>query len=195
MVNFRIEITKDRVSVSDAEGGWPPDPGATIVFLVLSALTICVVATWLTTREVWLSPSNWPLLLGIILFAGTLIWAALRSLFPSGQSLTCDRSTLTIGRIPSASLRGRWRYESFPIAVVRDLQFAPVAFRGRTLVQGIRFKVDNSTKKILAGLKSPEAAQILGALVSLGVNIVHDPAMPMMVDMTLSRRRHLGGVL
>jgi hypothetical protein len=79
--------------------------------------------------------------------------------------------------------------------VVRDLQFAPVAFRGRTLVQGIRFKVDNSTKKILAGLESPEAAQILGALVSLGVNIVHDPAMPMMVDMTLSRRRHLGGVL
>jgi hypothetical protein len=195
MVDFKIEITKDRVSVSDAVGGWPPDVGTTIVFFVLSALTVCIVATWLTTGDVWLSPSNWPLLFGIILFAGMLLWGALRSLFPSGQSLTCDRSTLTIGRIPRSSLRGLWRHESFPISAVKDLQFASVAFSGRTPVLGLRFKVEGKTKKTLAGLESPEAAKILDALAGLGVNSVRDPAMPMMVDMTLSRRKHFGGLL
>ena len=60
---------------------------------------------------------------------------------------------------------------------------------------GLRFKVDGITKKTLAGLESPEAAQILDALSSLGVNVVRDPAMPMMVDMALSRRKHFGGLL
>jgi hypothetical protein len=195
MVDFKIEITKDRVSVSHVDGGWPPDIGTTIVFVALCGLIAYLVATCLTPLEVWLNPSNWPLLLVISLFVGTLLWAALRSLLPSGQSLTCDRDTLTIARIPDASLRGQWKHESFRITEVKDLQFASVAFGGQRPVLGLRFKVDGQTKKILAGLESPEAAQILDALASLGVNILRDPAMPMMVDMALSRRRHLGGLL
>ena len=195
MVNFKIEITKDRVSVSHVDGGWPPDVGTTIVFLVLSALTICIVTTWLTTRDVWLSPSNLPLLFAMILFAGTALWAALRSIFPSGESLTCDGSKLTIGRIPGASLRGHWNYESFPISAVKEVQFASVAFGGRTPVLGLRFKVDGVKRNTLAGLESPEAAQILDALASLGVYVVRDPAMSMMVEMELSRRKHCGGLL
>jgi hypothetical protein len=195
MVNFKIEISQDRVSVSHIDGGWPPDVGMTIVFFALSAVTVCAVATWLTTRDVWLTPSNLPLLVAMILFAVTLLWAALRSLFPTGQSLTCDRATLTIGRVPGASLRGRWRYESFPVTTVKELKFASVAFGGRTPVLGLRFKVDGETKKTLAGLECPEAAQILNALASYGVNIVRDPTMPMMVDMALSRRKHFGGLL
>lgn len=195
MVDFRIEITQDRVSVSHIDGGWPPDAGTTIVFFTLSAVTVCAVATWLTTRDLWLTPSNLPLLVAMILFAVTLLWAALRRLFPTGQSLTCDRTTLTIGRIPEASLHSSWNYESFPINTIKDLQFASVAFGGRTPALGLRFKVDGETKKVLAGLESPEAAQILDALAALGVNIVRDPAMPMMVDMALSRRRYFGGLL
>jgi hypothetical protein len=195
MVDFKIEITKDRVSVSTSSGGWPPDAGTAIVFLLLVCTTGYVVATWLTPLDVWFRPSNWPLLLGTILFAGTLLWAALRSLFPSGQSLTCDHSTLTIGRIPNSSLRGQWRYESFPVSAVKGMQFTSVAFGGRTPVLGLRFKVDGTTKEALAGLESPEAAKILDAVAGLGVNIVRDPAMPMMVDMTLSHRKHFGGLL
>ncbi len=195
MVNFKIEITKERFSVSNAEGGWPPDFGTTIVFFLLSGLAAYVVARCVTALDLWLYPSNWPLLFAIVLFAGTLLWAALRNLFPSGQSITCDRSTLTIGRIPHSSLRGQWRYESFPVGTVKELQFASVAFGGQRPVLGLRFKVDGITKKTLAGLESPEAAQILDALSSLGVNVVRDPAMPMMVDMALSRRRHFGGLL
>jgi len=193
MVNFKIEITKDQISISHTEGGWPPDTGTAIVFVALCGLIVYIVATCLSPLDVWLSPSNWPLLLLISLFVGTLLWAALRSLFPSGASLTCDRSTLTIGRIPDASLHGQWRYESFPISAVKDLQFTAVAFGGQKPVMGLRFKVDGQTKKTLPGLESPEAAQILDALASLGVRIVHDPAMPMMVDMALSRRTHFGG--
>jgi hypothetical protein len=195
MVDFKIEITQDRVSVSHVDGGWPPDVGTMIVFFALSAVTVCAVATWLTTGDVWLAPSNLPLLVAMILFAVILLWAAFRSLFPSGQLLTCDRSTITVGRIPRNSLRGQWRYESFPASAVKELQFATVAFGGRTPTLGLRFKVGGTTKKTLAGLDSPEAAKILDALASLGVNIVRDPAMPMMVDMALSRRRHFGGLL
>ena len=195
MVDFRIEITKDRISVSHTDGRWPPDIGTTIVFVALSGLIVYLVTTCLTPLEVWFYPSNWPLLIFISLFVATLLWAALRSLFPSGQSLTCDRTTLTIGRIPDASLRGQWKYESFPISAVKELQFASVAFGGQRPVLGLRFKVDGVTKKILAGLESPEAAQILDALATFGVSVVRDPAMPMMVDMALSRRKHLGGLL
>ena len=105
MVNFKIEITKERVSVSNAEGGWPPDFGTTIVFLLLSGLAAYVVARCVTALDLWLYPSNWPLLFAIVRFAATLLWAALRNLFPSGQSLICDRDTLTIGRIPRSSFR------------------------------------------------------------------------------------------
>ena len=91
MVNFKIEITKERVSVSNAEGGWPPDFGTTIVFFLLSGLAAYVVARCVTALDLWLYPSNWPLLFAIVLFAGTLLWAALRNLFPSGQSIICDR--------------------------------------------------------------------------------------------------------
>ena len=170
--------------------------GISIVFFLLSGLAAYVVARSVTALDPWLYPSNWPLLFAIVvLFAGTLLWAALRNLFPSGQSITCDRSTLTIGRIPHSSLRGQWRYESFPVSTVKELQFASVAFGGQRPVLGLRFKVDGITKKTLAGLESPEAAQILDALSSLGVNVVRDPAMPMMVDMALSRRKHLAGLL
>ena len=195
MVNFEIEISKDRISVSHADGGWPPDVGTTIVFLILSALTVCIVTAWVTTGDAKLSPSNLLLLLVMILFAGTALWTAWRSLFPSGESLACDRDELTIGRIPSASLRGQWTYETFPLTAVKELQFATVSFGGRTPVLGLRFKVEGTTKSILGGLESPEAARILDALVSLGVNVVRDPAMPMMVQMALSRRKQFGGVV
>jgi hypothetical protein len=194
MVDFKIEITKDRVSVSHADGGWPPDAGTAIVFGVLSVVTVCAVAACLTTYEVQLSPSNWPLA-AIILFAGTLLWTAFRNLFPAGESMTCDRSALTIGRIPGTSLRGRMSYEIIPISTIKEVQFDSVAIGGRTPVMGLRFKVAGETKKTLAGLESPEAARILDALASLGVNVARDPAMPMMVDMALSRRKHFGGVL
>lgn len=195
MVDFKIEITSDRVIVSHTQGGWPPDLGTTTVFTVLSGLAVYATTKVFSAQDVWLYPSNLPLLLVMTLFAGSLLWAALRSLFPSGQSLTCDRNTLTIGRIPQNSLRGQWRYESFPLSEVKDLKFASVAFGGRTPVLGVRFKVNGETRRSLAGLESPEAATILNGLAALGANVVRDPAMPMMVETALSRRKHFGGAL
>ena len=195
MVNFKIEITADRVSVTHTEGGWPPDLGTTIVFVALSGLIVYIIATYLTPLTVWLSPSNWPLLLVMSVFVGTSLWSALRSLFPTGQSLSCDGSTLTIARIPDGSLRGQWKSERFPVGAVKELQFASVRFGGRTPVMGLRFKVNGETKKALAGLECPEAAKILNALASFGASTINDPGLPMMVEMALSRRKHFGGLL
>jgi hypothetical protein len=54
---------------------------------------------------------------------------------------------------------------------------------------GLIFQVGGKKKKILFGLEAPEAAQVLQGLSKLGVDTVHDPAMPMMIDMVLSRRK------
>ncbi len=194
MVNFKIEITTDRVGVSKADRGWPPDKSTMITFTFLGGLAVYVITKDLVPLDVWSYSSNWPLLLAITFFAGSLLWGALRSLFPSGESLTCDRSTLTIGRIPNTSLRGRWNSRRSQSMRSKRLQFAQVRYSRYGGVTGLRFKADGKTKKILAGLESPEAAKILDALVSFGVNVVRDPAMPMMVDMALSRRKRWGGL-
>jgi hypothetical protein len=122
-------------------------------------------------------------------FAGSLLWGALRLLFPSGECLSCDRTSLTIGRIPELSLRGRWTYETFPIHEIEDLQFAAIRFSRYGSANGLRFTAGGRIKKVLAGIESPEAARILDALGALGVQVLHDPAMPMMVEMAISRRK------
>jgi hypothetical protein len=50
-------------------------------------------------------------------------------------------------------------------------------------------------KKILAGLEAPEADQVLKGLGHLGVDTIHDPAMPMTVEMALERRKSRFGLL
>lgn len=195
MVDFKIEITKDRVSVSTANGGWPPKLktiGLSLLYLAYAAIFIHPI---LPPIHEWRAPRSWPLLLVVPVVVTRLLWEAVRNLFPSGESLTCDSSTLTVGRIPRSSLQGRWVYESVAINTVRELDFGGVHRSQYGTVTGLRFKVDGNKKKTLAGLESPEAAQILDALASLGVSVVRDPGMSMLVEMALSRRKHFGGLL
>lgn len=59
---------------------------------------------------------------------------------------------------------------------------------------GFVFQVVGKKKKILFGLEAPEADRILQGLTRLGVDTIHDPAMPMIVDMALSRRKRRFGL-
>ena len=53
---------------------------------------------------------------------------------------------------------------------------------------GLEFMVNGKKKKTLFGLEAPEANSILQGLSKLGIDTVHDPAMPMIVEMALERR-------
>jgi phosphoribosylformylglycinamidine (FGAM) synthase PurS component len=57
------------------------------------------------------------------------------------------------------------------------------------------FNVDGKKKKILYGLEAPEAEPILRALSHLGIDTVHDPGMPMIIEMALERRKSRFGLL
>jgi hypothetical protein len=127
------------------------------------------------------------------LFLGSaLIWRAIRDIFPTGESLVCNVETLTIGRIPENVLTGRWKYQSFPAKSVKQLTFGIVRKSGTA---SLIFNVGGKKEEILLGLEAPEASEILQGLSKLGVDTVHDPGMPMMVEMALSRRKSRFGRL
>jgi hypothetical protein len=123
-----------------------------------------------------------------------LLWEGFRQMFPLGESLECDNKTLTISRIPSYVLTGKWQSESFPIGSVKDVSFATLRMSRYGGTNGLAFFVNGKKKKVLYGLESPEATEILQGLTKLGVNTIHDPGMPMMVEMALERRKSRFGL-
>lgn len=164
--------------------------GIFILARALAELTPLITTT--TKFDIW----DW-LPVMVLLFAGSaFIWRAFRNMFPSGQSLVCNVETLTIGRIPENVLTGRWKYQSFPTKSVKQLAFGIVRPGTYGGTPGLVFDVDGKKEKILFGLEAPEASEILQGLSKLGVDTIHDPGMPMMVEMALSRRKsRLGRLL
>lgn len=135
------------------------------------------------------------LILAVLFLGFSVLWTGFRSLFPSGESLECDRRTLTIGNIPKFELRGRWRYNQFDISEIRQVTFTTVRLSKYGGIAGLALKANNKKKNILVGLEAPEADQILRALAHLGVDTVHDPAMPMMIEIIESQRKGGTGLL
>jgi hypothetical protein len=202
MGRFTIEVSENLVEVRTEE----VKPRLTVSFVL--TILLCVaggVYFWaralseLTSLITTASRFDiWQWLPSIIfLFVGSaFIWRAFRSMFPSGESLVCDAATLTIGRIPENVLTGRWTYQSFPTKSVKQLAFGVVRINRYGGTPGLVFEVDGKKEKTLFGLEAPEANEILQGLSRLGVNTVHDPAMPMMVEMVQSRRKsRLGRLL
>ena len=196
---FKIEVSEKLVEVKTAD----VKPQLTFMF-VLTILFFAPLGIYLLTQAVPVVPilfsvhrfdsGNWlritsPLFLGV-----SLLWTAFRAMFSSGESLECTADTLTIGRIPNYVLTGRWTYQTFPSKSVKQLTFAAVRVSQYGSTMGFVFQVDGKKKKALSGLEAPEADQILQALSRLGVDTVHDPAMPMIVDMALARRKRRFGL-
>lgn len=83
----------------------------------------------------------------------------------------------------------RWRHRSFQRRDVKQIEFAAVGFSKYSTVTGLTFRDNGKRVKILRGLRSVEAQKILMGIRCLGFDTVSDPAMQMMVEIELSRRR------
>jgi hypothetical protein len=130
------------------------------------------------------------LVIGVFLYAAaSLIFQIVRSFFPSGESLNCDRENLVIGKIPTTNFRGKWTYTTFPVSSVKQMRWGVVKASRYGGGTGLLFVADDKTHKLLLGLEAPEASTILDALEHFHVDILRDPAMAMSVEMVESRRK------
>ncbi len=124
-------------------------------------------------------------------FAVWLLFAALgiRSFFTSGQMLHCDRSQLTVAKIPWTNFNGKWRSRTFPITAISQLELAVWPTRSRETYYLIRFLVKGKKQKVMAGIDALEGYRILKGLEALGVDVRHDPDMQSLVRETIRDRR------
>ncbi|HEY2460836.1 MAG TPA: hypothetical protein VGI16_08510 [Candidatus Acidoferrum sp.] len=132
--------------------------------------------------------------LGALIYFGGLGCALLlgvRSLFPSGEKLHCDRSQLTVSKIPWISFRGRWTTHVFSLAQVSEMKYGLIR-RGTARdpsIYGILFLVDGNRRKILRRIGAPEAARLLRGIKKLGLDVPHDPDILPRMQMALEDRR------
>ena len=192
---FKIEVSEKLVEVKTAEIKPRLTVSSVVTILVFALLGIYALAKMLPVLVLLLTTAhrfniwNWLIVIAMLFYGVALLWGAFRMMFPSGESLVCNADTLTIGRIPNYTLTGRWIFESFPTKSVKQLTFTSVRVSRYGSTLGLVFHADGKKKKILSGLEAPEADQILQGLSRLGVDMVHDPAMPMMIEMVVSRRK------
>lgn len=192
---FKIEISENLVEVKTAAMKPRLRVASVLTTLFCALLGMYVIVkvlpevTFLATSGRQFDLWTWFIFITMLFFGCAFLWQAFRWMFPSGESLVCNADTLTIGRIPDYVLTGRWSFQNFPTRSVKQLTFATVRVGRYGGTPGLIFQVGGKKKKILFGLEAPEAAQVLQGLSKLGVDTVHDPAMPMMIDMVLSRRK------
>jgi hypothetical protein len=123
-------------------------------------------------------------LLGVTFFLG------LRTFFPSGDALHCDRTTFTASKIPWFSLNGRWKVNSYPVSDISQLRFAKIlSNRSGDPFMGLRFLAAGKKQKLFIGLEAPEAHKILKGLLALGVDVNIEPEMDNLVEYVQSERR------
>ncbi len=105
-----------------------------------------------------------------LVFLMWLFFAAMgvRSIFTSGQMLHCDRSELTISKIPWLNFKGEWQSRAFIPAEVSQLELAIWPTRSRETYDFVRFRADDETHKILEGITAPAGYRVLKGLKSLG---------------------------
>jgi hypothetical protein len=139
------------------------------------------------------SPSDWiaPVL---ILTAGTISLAWLgfrwaRAAWPSDEHFHCDRTALTLARIPYLDFKSRnWNKTSFALADVSRIRFDAYASAKGGTIYGLRFCVQQTGHKALPGLEAPEAQKILLALQRLGADVIIDKTLQKRVDEAVANR-------
>jgi hypothetical protein len=112
---------------------------------------------------------------GCYIFLVWLLFAALaiRSFFTSGQMLHCDRSQLTVAKIPWINFNGQWRSRTFPVAEISQMELAIWPTRNRETLYLIRFRACGMEEKILQGINASEGYRILKGVKALGVDVLH----------------------
>ena len=200
---YKIDISKDSVEVR-RDGSTVPLDERVVGGLLSSGVSVVLggATIFLPGRHdslsVWenLMTHRWPssdfvsaLIMAIFMgiLCGSLFLYGVRQLFPNGEILHCDRSTLTVSKIPWFSLRGKWKIQSFPVADVSNSGFF-IHRSGRSVVSGLRFLASGHKHKIFSGIEAPEADEILKGLAVLGADVDYDYEMRQRVQDSLSAR-------
>jgi len=202
---FNIVITESSVDVRHDVSSKSPKGRfyVGLFFLAFLILVICGViflpgkhgapSMW---HDVSTSPINsagfiFPLslvLLGAI-FMGCVATRYLLAAYPSDETVHCDRSTLTVSKVPWLDVRNsKWTTRSYSLRDVSHLRFGVIASAKGSSIYGIRFVAAGKKLKVLPGLEAPEAAEILQGFKALGADVVDDPKLSKKVDGALCRR-------
>jgi hypothetical protein len=197
---FDITITPDSVDARQDDS--TTKPGANRrdgIFLICGAIFVFSFMMFGSRHRMpnaWnnLTNSHWPsfdfvlaLFMAILAtgLSGSLFLNGVRRFFPLGAWLHCDRSTLTISKVPWFNLQGQWKSQSFPTSNVAEFKFCVTEQN----LYGFRFRAGDCKYEIFIGLEAPEADEILKGLQRLGVDVVRDPSIQEKIDKTQSDRR------
>jgi hypothetical protein len=97
--------------------------------------------------------------------------------------LHCTREKFELLNIFRGQVRS---VQSFAKVDVKQIQFGGTTF---STVPGIVYSIAGKKTQIFKGIKCVEAKEILDQLDRLGYDVLHDVAMPMMVEMENERRK------
>jgi hypothetical protein len=186
--HFAIEITADALTVSTSESAHTNARRPSVNIAIMAASVGFFL--WLCFHHDRYGYSLWRylvryragsqtfnenlfavLMLGMV--CGLMFTVSLRAFFPSGETVHCDRSRLTISKIPFISFRGKWQTRWLPTSEVKGLHFAVLQSGKGDSIYGIRFHTVASKDKMLAGVTAPQAYKIIGALKKLGAEAPH----------------------
>lgn len=203
--DFAISISKDAVEVRLQPSSRSPHGklrGAIVAAAIVAGVPCAAVivpgkhgapSMWQEmSKSSIMSGSLWVLLVALIVLDGFLAWLCFRwsaAAWPSDEILRCDRTTLTISRVPYLDFSNRtWVTKSYALRDIRRMRFAVYASAKGMSMYGFRFETNGQEHKILPSLEAPEALSILKALQGLGVDAVVDDKLEKKVAETQEMR-------
>jgi hypothetical protein len=122
----------------------------------------------------------------LLAVAFLLVVAIVQFVFAKIHDVRCTRDSLEVIDI---SHGGTVRTRSFLKSEIKRVRFGTVSYSRYSAVTGLLFTAQSNDIKALYGLKCIEAQAILEEIQGLGYDVEHDVAMPMTVEMELSRRK------
>lgn len=105
-----------------------------------------------------------------------LLWRYLVFAWPSDEPFNCDRSTVSISRVPWLDFSNKdWKTRSYSLTEMKGIRYQAIASVREASVYGLRFNTGDKTQRILPGLKPHDADRILKALKAFGADVPDDP--------------------
>jgi len=179
---FRIEIHPDELTVTRNRTAFQPK-NKTALGIIWKVFIFIFIAFYALFSFLPTALKGGYAFLGI--FAAMIGLPALWAYSQGSKNLHCTRDNLEVIQVARGKVRNKWAY---PKDSVKRVGFAPVSYSRYGSTCGLIFRAQGKKVKTLVGLECPEAQIILQQLDRLGFDIVHDVAMPMVVEMALERR-------
>jgi hypothetical protein len=185
---FEVEVTSQSVNVRLNASRKSPRGrfywAAFFVALWMAALCLLVFASGKHGEPgMWHDFATYPLnssgfivplliLLGCSALMALISWRYVVMAYPSDETFSCDRSTLTISKVRWLDMHNKeWRTRSYPLREITRLKYRSVATAKGGTVYGLRFEAEGRSERVLPGLGTHDAGKILKAVKSFGVNV------------------------